>query len=99
MADTTRTPDSTPSSEPIAFDKRTRRVMELRKQVQAGTYRPDAHDVARAILDEWAANGDAPRPGPQAPPVATPAERKAAAARFMVEKSPDSQGRGDARTA
>ena len=98
MADTTRTPESTPSNEPIAFDERTRRVMELRKQVQAGTYRPDAHEIARAILEEWAVS-DALRPEPPAIPVETPSERQAAAARFVVEKTPDSRGRGDARTA
>ncbi len=99
MADTTRTPESTPSNEPIAFDERTRRVMELRKQVQAGTYRPDAHEIAKAILEEWSVNGDALRPEPPAIPVETPSERQAAAARFVVEKTPDSQGRGNARTA
>ncbi len=49
--------DNTPkrnvlATEPIAFDGRTRRVLELRRQIAEGTYRVDHRGVAAAILRE-----------------------------------------------
>ena len=52
MPDTSRTPASRPT-EPIPFDERSRRVLELTRQVREGLYRPDPEEVARAILREW----------------------------------------------
>lgn len=87
MPDTTRTPASH-TNEPIAFDERARRVLELRRQVRAGTYRPDAKLVARAILSKWFALGlelerEAARPATEAA-----ADRARFTGRFIVEKSP-----------
>lgn len=54
MTDTGESPNSN-NREPLAFDERTRRVMELRKQVREGAYRPAAEAVAIALLREWSA--------------------------------------------
>lgn len=98
MTDTTRTPDNTPDAEPLAFDERTRRVMELQKQVREGTYRPDPEEVAKALLEHWADAGDvAPRETP-APSIDTAAERLQVAARFVIERSVPEHEAG-ARTA
>ena len=87
MPDTTRTHDSH-SKEPIAFDERARRVLELRRQVRSGTYRPDPQVVARAILSEWFALGlELEREGTP-PAVESASERAQFAGRFIVEKSP-----------
>ena len=86
MADTTRTPGSNPK-EPIAFDERTRRVLELRRQVRAGMYRPDPELVAQAILSEWFAMGLELERETPVPSAATHAERQQLASRFVVEKS------------
>jgi hypothetical protein len=94
MPDTTRTPDS---NEPIAFDERTRRVLELRRRVRAGTYRPDPELVARAILSEWFALGLELEREAAPPTLETAAKRQNLAGRFLVEKSPavsDDTGRG-----
>lgn len=87
MTDTPHTPENTLKVEPLAFDDRTRRVMELRRRVREGTYRPDPEDVAKAILREWIGSeavfvDEQPRPN-----IDTRSERKAAASRFVVEKS------------
>lgn len=54
MADTGESLNSN-NREPLAFDERTRRVMELRKQVREGAYRPAAEAVAIALRREWSA--------------------------------------------
>lgn len=88
MADTALPPHRNSEMSVVAFDDRTRRVMELRKQIQEGTYRPDARAVAEAIMREWDLAGDMFEE--VAPPVSTAAERRAAAMdRFVIA----SQGR------
>jgi hypothetical protein len=86
MTVTTRSLENT-AREPLAFDDRARKVMELRKQVREGTYRPDAREVARAILDEWIAVGDVVTRETPMPSVATGAERREVSERFVVAKS------------
>lgn len=82
MADTLPKPEVTRATEPTPFDARTRRVMELRKQIREGTYRPDPEAIARALLREWAM-GDERIDAPEAPP--TPGDDfRAAAGRFVV---------------
>lgn len=71
--------------EPVAFDERTRRVLELRKQVREGTYRPDAEAIARAIVDHWMAMDSPLEEEAGLPAVETAAERREAAGRFIVE--------------
>jgi hypothetical protein len=83
MADTMQTQNSNPK-EPVAFDERTRRALELRRQIRAGVYRPDPEAVARAILAEWSALSTAREQAAPIPTVETAAELHAAAARFVV---------------
>ena len=80
MADTGRKPRRNPGSEPTPFDERTRRVLELRKQVREGTYRPDPEAIARALLCEWALAGDPL----DEPALASSADLRALAERFVV---------------
>jgi len=54
MADTQSKPEVARETEPTPFDDRTHRVMELRRQIREGTYRPDSGEIARALLREWA---------------------------------------------
>jgi len=58
MADTAQQPQDNQGSEPVPFDERTRRVMELRRQIREGTYRPDPEAIALAIMQEWGLSGD-----------------------------------------
>lgn len=88
MAPLTETNTSPLAIEPVAFDDRTRRVLELKKQVRDGTYHLDAEAVAEAILGEWNAVGDLHSSGESTPAVATADERKSAAARFVVASGP-----------
>lgn len=53
MADTTRKPKPEASNEPMPFDEHTRRVLELRRQIREGSYRPDPGAIAEALLREW----------------------------------------------
>jgi hypothetical protein len=89
MADTAKTPSSNPEAAVVAFDERTRRVLELRKQVREGTYRPDPSAVAEALLREWELFSDLLDEAPALmPSVGTSMERRATAAgRFVVEPS------------
>ncbi len=87
MADTSRTPDSN-QKEPLALDERTRRVLELRKQVREGRYRPDPRTVARAILAEWFAVGLELEQEEAMPTVTTSSDRRRVAERFIVEPTP-----------
>ena len=87
MADTTRSLDPLASREPLAFDDRARRIMELRRQVRQGTYRSDDRKIARAILDEWIADGAALAREQGLPPLETAADRREAAERFVVEST------------
>ncbi|MBE0608473.1 MAG: flagellar biosynthesis anti-sigma factor FlgM [Dehalococcoidia bacterium] len=84
MADTLPKPEVTRATEPAPFDDRTRRVMELRRQIREGTYRPDPEAIARALLREWALSGDLFAE----PAVPEPADAargfRAAAERFVV---------------
>jgi len=82
MADTGESPNSN-NREPLAFDERTRRVMELRQQVRDGAYRPAADDVALALLQEWSALATVTREPVQAPLDADP-DTSSFAGRFMV---------------
>ncbi len=50
---------SSPRTDPIALDARTRRVLELRRAIIQGTYKIDAEAVATALLRDWAANANA----------------------------------------
>jgi len=86
MADNMRTPDENPS-EPLAFDERTRRVLDLRKQIRAGTYSPDAKAVAEAMLSDWMAIGERMEAADILPHVESPSDRRAAGERFVVAKS------------
>lgn len=87
MSDTARTPKNHETSEPVPFDERTRRVMELRKQVREGTYRPDAGEVARAMLGEWIASGEFTAEEVPHPPVESADDRRLVATRFVVAPS------------
>ncbi|MCC6268622.1 MAG: flagellar biosynthesis anti-sigma factor FlgM [Dehalococcoidia bacterium] len=99
MADTTHTPDGNPANDPVPFDDRTRRVMELRKQVREGTYQRDPAEVARAILREWIANGDALGTNVAVPVVETAPQRHAAAGRFLVASGEANAEPDEARSA
>lgn len=84
MADTIPKPEVTRATGPTPFDERTRRVMDLRKQVREGTYRPDSQAIARALLREWALNDDLfSEPGVPGPADAA-GNFRAAAGRFVV---------------
>ncbi len=82
MADTTQTLESN-TNEPVAFNERTRRVMELRRAIQNGSYRRSDVEIAQALVREWSLLSQISRDEP-APSVETSADRKAAAARFLV---------------
>jgi hypothetical protein len=84
MANSNNTLETTDSREPVAFDDRTRRVMELRKQIREGTYRSDPRKIAEAILDEWIAFGDVAVRDEELPTVESSADRKAVGKRFVV---------------
>jgi hypothetical protein len=86
MTDTTRTPAQRPT-EPLAFDDRTRRVLELKRRIREGTYRPEARHIARAILSHWFALGLELERDQARPPVETPRERREVALRFVVARS------------
>lgn len=45
--------NETTINEPVGFDARMRRVLELRQLVRRGQYVPDPRAVAAAILAEW----------------------------------------------
>jgi phosphoketolase len=95
MADTTRTPDSNPEEALIAFDDRTRLVLELRKQVREGTYRPDPQAIAEALMREWDLVGELLEEVDAPLPTVETAEARHATAldRFVVEPSqPDEEG-------
>jgi hypothetical protein len=99
MTDTARTPASN-HAEPIALDARTRRVLELKRQIREGTYRPDSKAIARAILSHWFAVGLELENEQSRPVVDTPQERREAAARFLVAKTePERGSEGKAATA
>jgi len=81
MTDKTNANDT---NEPVAFDERTRRVLELRRQIADGTYHVDAEQVAKAMLREWAEVAES-----LAEPASRPEERSESAladarARFIV---------------
>lgn len=100
MTDTLPTLDSNPSEQPIAFDARTRRVLELRKQVREGTYVLDAREVATAILAEWLAAPELDAGEQSAPSIDSAAGRRTVGARFVVAKSePEAVAVATARTA
>lgn len=94
MADTDRKPQDHQAPEPMPFDERTRRVMELRKQIREGTYQPDPHAVAEALMREWGLM-DELLEEPDGP-----ADLRAAAARFIVPPGePEADpGGGEVRT-
>ena len=84
MADTIPKPEVTRATEPTPFDDRTRRVMELRRQIREGKYRPDPEAIARALLREWAL-ADEGIGAPSAPaPAPLGGDFRAAAERFVV---------------
>lgn len=86
MSDTSRTPESN-SKEPIPFDERARRVLELKRQVKAGLYRPDAGEVARAILAQWFELGLELEREARQSAVAKAADWQRTTSRFIVEKT------------
>jgi|GEM_PF-4733732 len=98
MLDTTRTPASE-LPEPIPFDQRMRRVLELKRQIREGTYRPDAKEIARAILAHWFALGLELENETTKAPVDTSVERRAAAARFVVPPTATDVAVSDSLTA
>ena len=85
MADTTGTPNGNFSTEPLPFDERTRRVLELRRLVREGLYQPDPHTVATAMLREWLDTAELTLAEIR-PSVETREDRSAAAALFVVER-------------
>ncbi len=82
MATTSQTPVSN-RREPIAFDDRTRKVLELRRMIRAGTYRPSAEEVAQALLRDWLPLTEALREPAPALSAASP-DAGAFAARFVI---------------
>jgi hypothetical protein len=98
MPDTTRTP-AFPPAEPIPFDQRARRVLELKRQIREGSYRPDSRSIARAILAHWFAVGlEVEREADQSS-LESADERRRAAARFVVPQSPADAATEDSLTA
>ncbi len=84
MADTKPKPELTRATDPTPFDDRTRRVMELRRQIREGQYQPDPEAIARALLREWALSDDLfAEPGAPEPADAA-GDFRAAAERFVV---------------
>lgn len=98
------TTKSTPSNanDPVALDPRTRRVLELRRQVAEGTYVLDAEAVAAAMLAEWAAQAEDEQSVPPFESM-TGDELAGAMGRFVVPGSPGApvadEARGASRTA
>lgn len=92
MADTPGSPNRN-STEPLPFDERTRRVLELRRLVREGLYRPDPQDVATAMLREWLDMSEL-RLDELQPAVETPKDRSVAAAIFLVERSAEEAATG-----
>ena len=89
MADTTQTRTSNSERPLVAFDERTRRVMELRRQVREGTYHPDPAAVATALMREWGFMDDLlEEVAEPMPAIETADERRAAAIdRFVIGKT------------
>ncbi len=99
MNDTLRTLESNRTTDPVAFDERMARVLELRRQVLEGSYQLDAAEVAKAILGEWIASGElAPREVPL-PAIESAEDRRVVAQRFVVAKSERADSATSARTA
>jgi hypothetical protein len=78
--------NDTTIKEPVGFDARMRRVLELREMVRQGRYVVDPGEVAAAILAEWfvAQSGVEP-PGPPAN----------ALSRFLVPPTPPTPRTGE----
>jgi hypothetical protein len=99
MADTSHTPVSN-SKEPIPFDERARRVLELKRQVKAGLYRPDPSEVARAILAQWFELGLELERETHQPAVGTASDWQRTASHFIVDKTAPAAGESESsRTA
>jgi hypothetical protein len=86
MTDTPHTPNGH-SNDPIPFDERARRVLELKRQVKAGLYRPDPRDVTRAILTHWFELGLELERETTASVAAGPTDARDFASHFLVEKT------------
>ena len=100
MTDTLHTPECNSTEEPIAFDARTRRVLELRKQVREGSYRPDPQQIAVAILNEWLATPELSANDEAAPSIDSAEGRRTIGARFVVARSePEEEATIATRTA
>jgi len=97
VANTSTTLDSN-QGEPVAFDDRTRRVMELRRLVRADAYHPSAEEVAQALLREWSALAIATRE-PAAPRIDANPDPRAFAARAIIRPQTPSAPEGTALTA
>ncbi len=97
MADTNQTLNGN-DREPVAFDDRTRRVLELRKLVREGAYHPDAGEVARAMLREFAVLAEITREMPPAV-VDTNPNTASFAGRFVLAPSAPAQTQSEAMTA
>lgn len=81
------TPNSNqPATEPVAFDARTQRVLELRRQIIEGTYEIDHHAIAAAILGEHLAIDAALAPA--SPANSGPASPIRDFSRFVVIPTP-----------
>ncbi len=96
MADTERKPQPPTASDPVPFDERTRRVLELRRQIREGTYRPDPRAIAEALLREWSWRGATVSESP-----AAAIDLRTVAAQFVVPPAgpADEEPARDARTA
>ncbi|MEO8540555.1 MAG: flagellar biosynthesis anti-sigma factor FlgM [bacterium] len=96
MADTSHTLNSNRVSDPVAFDDRIRRVMELKKQIREGTYRSDPAEIAAAMVDHWmSVSREIEREQP-VPSTTTADDRKAVAPRFLVARTTTETGRDSA---
>ena len=87
MADTAQTLTRNRVAEPLPFDDRARRVLEFRRLIREGRYRPDPREVAEALAREWGALGGQldTAPGPE-----VGQSWCEAASRFVVERSTSS---------
>ncbi len=96
MADTERKPQPTTANVPTPFDERTRRVLELRRQIREGTYRPDPKAIAEALLREWTWHDSVASETPTAG-----IDVRTMAGRFIVPPAgtPEQGPHSDARTA
>lgn len=93
MKDTPRTP-KTSNAEPMAINERTRRVLELRRQVRAGTYQTDPQAIAAAMMAHWLVAAGAE---PSSADVDNPLEF---ASRFLVEPTAiEPEGSGESLSA